>query len=139
MPVNHDLSNAEYHALPHLSASGAKTIAMQSLADYKHGERKETTAMIVGTAVHTLVFEPNLADTIWHFMRTIEAIIRELQQPKSTHLVAGCSCAMAVEAIPLFVIEDVKAQLFTRGELVVALNVLIKFRSSADDRTYVLS
>lgn len=67
MPVNHDLSNAEYHALPHLSASGAKTIAMQSLADFKHGERKETTAMLVGTAAHTLVFEPNLADTIWQW------------------------------------------------------------------------
>ena len=67
MPVNHDLTNAEYHALPHLSASGAKTIALQSLADYKHGERKETTAMVVGSAAHTLVFEPQLADTVWQW------------------------------------------------------------------------
>lgn len=67
MPIKYDMPNQEYHAQPHLSSSGAKTIALQSLADYKHGERKETTAMLVGSAAHTLVFEPNLADTIWQW------------------------------------------------------------------------
>ena len=67
MPVNYDMTNNEYHSQPHLSSSGAKTIALQSLADYKHGERKETTAMLMGSAAHTLVFEPNQADTIWQW------------------------------------------------------------------------
>jgi len=67
MPVNYDMTNNEYHSQPHLSSSGAKTIALQSLADYKHGERKETPAMLMGSAAHTLVFEPNQADTIWQW------------------------------------------------------------------------
>ena len=67
MPVNYDMPNESYHQLHHLSSSGAKTIALQSLADYKHGERKETTAMLMGSAAHTLTFEPHLADTIWEW------------------------------------------------------------------------
>ena len=67
MPVHYDIPNENYHQLHHLSSSGAKTIALQSLADYKHGERKETTAMLMGSAAHTLTFEPHLADTIWEW------------------------------------------------------------------------
>lgn len=60
------MTNEEYHNSPALSASGAKTIAMESLADYKYGEREPTRAMLLGTATHTLVFEPHLANTIFH-------------------------------------------------------------------------
>jgi hypothetical protein len=67
MPVHYDIPNENYHKLHHLSSSGAKTIALQSLADYKHGERKETTAMLMGSAAHTLTFEPHLSDTIWEW------------------------------------------------------------------------
>ena len=67
MPVNLDMTNSEYHALPHLSASGAKTIALQSLADFKHGERKETSALLVGPAAHTLVCEPHNSDEMWEW------------------------------------------------------------------------
>ena len=54
MPVKEDISNEEYHLDPSLSASGAKTIALQSLAHYKYAKRKVSTAFDVGTAVHTL-------------------------------------------------------------------------------------
>lgn len=67
MPVHLDMSNSDYHALPHLSSSGAKTIALQSLADFKYAERKETTAMLIGSAAHTLTFEPHKADEIWEW------------------------------------------------------------------------
>ena len=59
MPVKENISNEEYHLNPALSASGAKTIALQSLAHFKYAKRKVTTAFDVGTAVHTLVLEPH--------------------------------------------------------------------------------
>ena len=60
------ISNAEYHSSPALSASGGKIIAYESLADFKHGERETTRAMLQGTATHTFVFEPDKADTVLH-------------------------------------------------------------------------
>lgn len=65
MPVKENISSEEYHLDPSLSASGAKTIAMQSLAHYKYAKRKPSTAFDVGTAVHTLVLEPHLKGTVW--------------------------------------------------------------------------
>ena len=61
MTISTTMSNEEYHLSDALSASGAKTIAMKSLAHYKYAERKESTAFDVGTATHTLVFEPQHA------------------------------------------------------------------------------
>ena len=63
--IRYDMSNEEYHASDALSASGAKTIALESLFDFKYAEREHKTAFDVGTATHTLVFEPHLADTVW--------------------------------------------------------------------------
>ena len=65
MVVKTDISNEEYHLDPSLSASGAKTIALQSLAHYKYAKRKTSTAFDVGTAVHTLVLEPHLSNNVW--------------------------------------------------------------------------
>lgn len=65
MPVKENISNEEYHLDPSLSASGAKTIAMQSLAHFKYAKRKASAAFDVGTAVHTLVLEPQLKGTVW--------------------------------------------------------------------------
>ncbi len=65
MTISTTMSNEEYHLSDALSASGAKTIAMKSLAHYKYAERKESTAFDVGTATHTLVFEPQHANTVW--------------------------------------------------------------------------
>ena len=65
MTINYTMTNEEYHLDPSLSASGAKTIALQSLAHYKYGERKASTAFDVGTATHTLILEPHMASTVW--------------------------------------------------------------------------
>lgn len=65
MPVRTDLTNEAYHLDPALSASGAKTIAMQSPAHFKYAKRKVSTAFDTGTAVHTLVLEPHLSSTVW--------------------------------------------------------------------------
>jgi len=65
MTINFTMSNEEYHLSPALSASGAKTIALKSLAHYKYAERKESTAFDLGTAVHTLTLEPHLSKTVW--------------------------------------------------------------------------
>ncbi len=65
MTVKLDMTNEAYHLEPSLSASGAKTIAMGSPAEYKYGEFKSSPAFDVGTATHTLVFEPQHAESIW--------------------------------------------------------------------------
>lgn len=65
MTISYAMSNEEYHLSDALSASGAKTIAQKSLSDYKYGVRKPSAAFDVGTAAHTLVFEPNMANTVW--------------------------------------------------------------------------
>lgn len=52
-----DISNADYHKGPGLSASGLKLLA-RSPAHFKYSLREETPAMKRGTAVHTAVFEP---------------------------------------------------------------------------------
>ena len=65
MTVKLDMTNEAYHLEPSLSASGAKTIALGSPAEYKYGEFKSSPAFDVGTATHTLVFEPQNAASIW--------------------------------------------------------------------------
>tara|TARA_R110000803_G_scaffold105766_2_gene173946 strand:- start:543 stop:1334 length:792 start_codon:yes stop_codon:yes gene_type:complete len=65
MSISFSMTNEEYHAMDALSASGAKTIAQKSLSDFKYGVRKHSNAFDVGTAAHTLVFEPALASTVW--------------------------------------------------------------------------
>ena len=63
--ISFTMSNDEYHLDPSLSASGAKTIALKSLSHFKHARYKPNPAFDLGTAVHTLVFEPHLAKSIW--------------------------------------------------------------------------
>jgi len=52
-----DLTNAQYHALPSLSASGAKKV-LRSIAHYLT-PTETTTAMRLGTAIHTAILEPD--------------------------------------------------------------------------------
>ena len=76
MPVNLDMTNSEYHALPHLSSSGAKTIALQSLADFKYGERKETLPCLLAPR-RTLSCSSRKADEIGRAGRAGEQRIWE--------------------------------------------------------------
>ena len=65
MIIEYNLTNEMYHLSSALSASGAKTIAMKSLADYKHAKRDWVPAFDLGTATHLFVLEPNLAKNVW--------------------------------------------------------------------------
>jgi hypothetical protein len=65
MTVKLDMTNEAYHFEPSLSASGAKKIALGSLAEFKYGEFKSNPAFDTGTATHTMVFEPHNAENIW--------------------------------------------------------------------------
>lgn len=56
------MDDREYHALPRLSASGAKTL-LKSPARYRHERQhptKPTAAMEFGTMFHALVLEPDV-------------------------------------------------------------------------------
>ena len=65
MTIKYTMPNAEYHESEALSASGAKTIAMKSLAHFKYGEQKHSPAFDLGTSVHTLVLEPHMKKNVW--------------------------------------------------------------------------
>jgi hypothetical protein len=88
MTINYTMSNEEYHLSPALSATGAKTIAMQSLAHFKYAQRKPSTAFDLGTAVHTLTLEPNLSKTVWCGPETRRG--KEWKERKEEADVNGC-------------------------------------------------
>ena len=64
MSIVYNLTNEQYHLDPSISASAVKTVVQKSLAHWKYGERRPSVAFDLGTAVHTLVLEPQLASTV---------------------------------------------------------------------------
>ena len=58
------MTNGEYHALEAISSSAVKTISKQSIAHWLGQERKETPAMAMGTAIHSLTLEPEKAEVV---------------------------------------------------------------------------
>lgn len=53
-----ELSNADYHASPGISKSGLDLVA-RSPAHFMYGEpRKQTRAMVIGSALHAAILEP---------------------------------------------------------------------------------
>ena len=64
--IHANLAGAEYHAIEAMSSSGAKKM-LQSPAHYRlmrDTQIEPTEAMRIGTAVHTLILEPNRADEV---------------------------------------------------------------------------
>ena len=59
-----DMSNSEYHALEAISSSACKKVASKSVAHWLGEVRKETPAMITGTAIHSLTLEPHLNQVV---------------------------------------------------------------------------
>lgn len=57
-----NLSNTEYHASPGISSSGLKELAKspKHYQMYISGPRKQTPSMLIGSAVHSLVLEPDV-------------------------------------------------------------------------------
>lgn len=62
-----DLPESEYHAGPEISKSGLDLIDI-SPAHYKHAPPREPTpAMMIGTAIHRAILEPERFDAEYHF------------------------------------------------------------------------
>ena len=59
-----DLSNSAYHSRPEISSTAVKTVAKQSVAHWVGAERKESAAMALGSAVHSLCLEPHLNEVV---------------------------------------------------------------------------
>ena len=52
------LSNKAYHELPAISSSAVKTVATSSLYHWKNAKFSSTPAMVLGSAFHAMVLEP---------------------------------------------------------------------------------
>tara|TARA_R110002153_G_scaffold52701_6_gene147552 strand:+ start:832 stop:2403 length:1572 start_codon:yes stop_codon:yes gene_type:complete len=57
--LSREISNEEYHTHPAIGSSAVKEVHMKSLLHWHKGQRKETPALNVGTAVHAMVLEPD--------------------------------------------------------------------------------
>ena len=53
-----ELSNSEYHKLPAISSSAVKAVATSTLHHWKNATFTTTPAMILGSAFHAMVLEP---------------------------------------------------------------------------------
>ena len=53
-----ELSNKAYHELPAISSSAVKTVATSSLYHWKNAKFNSTPAMILGSAFHAMLLEP---------------------------------------------------------------------------------
>ena len=59
-------SNADYHSNESISASGLKEISKTSPSAYLKKEWQETEALAIGTAIHTIILEPEkFADELY--------------------------------------------------------------------------
>ena len=59
-----DMTNAEYHALDAISSTAVKSVSKQSVAHWLGATRKETPALAVGSAIHSLALEPEKNDVV---------------------------------------------------------------------------
>src|SRR5690606_39465824 len=71
--ITTSMSNEEYHSLPDsISKSGLDLIA-RSPAHYRYAERREPTrAMVIGTAIHAAILEPDVFATEYLLLRSEE-------------------------------------------------------------------
>lgn len=60
MSVDYKMSNKDYHNYPAYSSSDVKKVASSTLAHWKNEVRKESAAFDLGSAVHSLILEPEL-------------------------------------------------------------------------------
>lgn len=70
--ITTELSNAEYHAHDSISKTGLDLIA-RSPAHYRYSERREATrAMVIGSAVHAAILEPDLFAKQYMLLRDVK-------------------------------------------------------------------
>jgi len=69
--ITTDLSNADYHAHDSISKSGLDLIA-RSPAHFRYQEKREPTrAMVIGSALHAAVLEPDLFASQYMLLRNV--------------------------------------------------------------------
>lgn len=70
--ITTELTNEQYHAHESISKSGLDMIA-RSPAHYRYGERREPTrAMVIGSAVHAAILEPELFASQYMLLRDVK-------------------------------------------------------------------
>lgn len=70
--ITTELTNEQYHAHDSISKSGLDLIA-RSPAHYRYGERREATrAMVIGSAVHAAILEPDLFAKQYMLLRDVK-------------------------------------------------------------------
>jgi len=86
-----NLTNAEYHAnKTHISASGLKMIAKKSVYHYLNQEPFSSTAMNLGSAIHTTLLEPQNFDKEFFRMPKIDLRTKDgKEQKKELQKIAG--------------------------------------------------
>lgn len=71
--LNNELSNNDYHKdTDHINGSGLWNIIDRCPADWRYGEKKETDALIQGTAGHTALLEPERFDSEYVRLPSVE-------------------------------------------------------------------
>jgi exodeoxyribonuclease VIII len=65
-------TNEQYHSRGEISASGLKTIYKKSVYHHLNQIRKETSAMSLGTAVHTAMLEPDVYNSEYYVVPKLD-------------------------------------------------------------------
>jgi len=78
-------SNTDYHSNKSISASGLKEISSTSVTDYLNKKFKTSLALELGSAIHTIILEPELFDTEFHIMPNIDLRTKAGKELKIKH------------------------------------------------------
>ena len=78
-------SNSDYHSHKSISASGLKEISSSSITDYLNKEFKTSLALELGSAIHTIILEPELFDSEFYVMPNVDLRTKAGKQSKLEH------------------------------------------------------
>src|SRR5690554_8185442 len=70
--ITTEMSNEEYHDLPDSISKSGLDLIVRSPAHYRFAEHREPTrAMVIGTAIHAAILEPDVFATEYLLLRDI--------------------------------------------------------------------
>ena len=78
-------SNSDYHSHKSISASGLKEISSSSVTDYLNKEFKTSLALELGSAIHTIILEPELFDSEFYVMPNVDSRTKAGKESKLAH------------------------------------------------------
>ena len=79
-------SNADYHSKQSISASGLKEISKTSPSAYLKKEWQETEALAIGTAIHTIILEPEKFSDEIYVMPDLNLRTKAGKEEKQEHI-----------------------------------------------------